>query len=401
METKDFIARERQYLAKMYKPLPIVLNRGEGIWLWDTDGKKYMDFLGAYSAVSFGHLNARIKKAMIDQLDLLDVPARAFHTERLGEFGEMIAKLTGLDMVQPMNSGAEAVETAIKAARRWGHDVKKIPDGKQRIIASKGNFHGRTTTIIGFSSDADYRRGFGPFDNGFDLVPFGDAEALEAAITPETCAFITEPLQGEGGILVAPDGWLKRVQEICKKHDILLILDEVQTGMGRTGANFYYQHEIDKPDGLCLGKALGGGIYPVSAFVATKEVMEVFDPGSHGSTFGGNPVAAAVAIESMKILQEEKLADRAKENGAYLLRKLKGINSPMVKEVRGRGLLVGMEIYPDKAPARAVCDKLLEKGLLSKDTHGTVVRFAPPLIIEKEHLDWAVQTVSEALSEMT
>lgn len=400
METKDYLAREHKYLAHMYKPLPIVLNRGEGIWLWDTEGRKYMDFLGAYSAVSFGHANKRIRKALNDQLDNLDVPARAFHTDRLGEFGELLCNFTGLDMVQPMNSGAEAVETAIKAARRWGHDVKKIPDGKQKIIVSAGNFHGRTTTIVGFSSDADYRRGFGPFDGGFITVPFGDADALEAAITPDTCAFLTEPLQGEGGILMAPKGWLARVQEICKKHNVLLILDEVQTGMGRTGRDFCFQHEIDKPDGLCLGKALGGGIYPVSAFVSTKEVMDVFDPGSHGSTFGGNPIAAAIAIEAIKILKEDKLAARANELGDHLQRKLKGLNSPLIKEIRGMGLLVGMEIHPEKATARQVCDKLLEKGLLSKDTHGTVVRFAPPLTIERENLDWAVQTVAEALDEM-
>ncbi|MBU6235318.1 MAG: ornithine--oxo-acid transaminase [Alphaproteobacteria bacterium] len=400
MDTQDYITLERQYLARMYKPLSIVLNRGEGIWLWDTEGKKYMDFLGAYSAVSFGHLNKRIRKALIDQLDVLDVPSRAFHTDRLGEFGKALCEFTGLDMVQPMNSGAEAVETGIKAARRWGHDVKKIPDGKQRIIASHGNFHGRTTTIIGFSSDADYRRGFGPFDGGFDLVPFGDADALEAAITPNTCAFITEPLQGEGGILMAPKGWLKRVQEICKKHNILLLLDEVQTGMGRTGKNFCFQHEIDRPDGLMLGKALGGGIYPVSAFVGTKEVMGVFDPGSHGSTFGGNPIAAAIGIEAINILKEDGLAARAAELGDHLQRRLKGLNSPLIKEVRGMGLLVGMEIHHEKATARQVCDKLLEKGLLSKDTHGTVVRFAPPLTIEKENLDWAVDTVAEALGEM-
>jgi ornithine--oxo-acid transaminase len=400
MDTKDFITRERQYLANMYKPLSIVLTRGEGIWLWDAQGRKYMDFLGAYSAVSFGHLNKRLKKALMDQLDLLDIPARAFHTERLGEFGEMICALTGLDMVQPMNSGAEAVETAIKAARRWGHDIKKIPDGKQRIIVSSGNFHGRTTTIVGFSSDAEYKRGFGPFDGGFDTVPFGDLEALEAAITPDTCAFLTEPLQGEGGIIVPPQGWLKGAQDICKKHNVLLLIDEVQTGMGRTGKNFCFEHEIERPDGIMLGKALGGGIFPVSAFVATREVMSVFNPGSHGSTFGGNPMASAVAIEAMKILQDENMADKAAVNGDYLQRKLKGLNSPLIKEVRGQGLLVGMEIHAHKATARQVCDKLLEKGLLSKDTHGTVVRFAPPLNIERENLDWAVQTVADALAEM-
>lgn len=401
MHTSDYIDRERKYLAQIYKPLSIVLNRGEGVWLWDTDGKKYLDFLSAYSAVSFGHLNARIKKALIDQLDLLDIPARAFHTDRLGEFAELLCKFTGMDRLQPMNSGAEAVETAVKAARRWGHDVKKIPDGKQRIIVSGGNFHGRTTTIISFSSDADYRRGFGPLTPGFDIIPFGDLDALREAITVDTCAFITEPIQGEGGILMPQDGFLREAQAICRENNVLFFLDEIQTGMGRTGKNFCFQHEIDKPDGLMLGKALGGGIYPVSAFMAREDIMAVLDPGSHGSTFGGNPIAAAIGIEAIKILQEDKLADRSAALGAHMLRRLKSLNSPLIKDVRGKGLLIGMEIDPKRATARQVCDRLLEKGLLSKDTHGTVVRFAPPLIIEQEQLDWAVDTVAETLNEMS
>jgi len=400
MHTADYIARERQYLAQIYKPLSIVLNRGEGVWLWDTTGKKYLDFLSAYSAVSFGHLNKRIKQALIDQLDKLDIPARAFHTDRLGEFAENICKFTGLDMVQPMNSGAEAVETAVKAARRWGYDIKKIPDDQARIIVSAGNFHGRTTTIISFSSEAAYKRGFGPFDGGFDIIPFGDIAALEAAITPNTCAFLTEPIQGEGGILIPPAGWLREAQRICREKNVLFMLDEIQTGMGRTGKDFCFQHEIDKPDALMLGKALGGGIYPVSAFLARRDVMEVLDAGSHGSTFGGNPIAAALGIEAIKILQEEKLTERSAELGDYLQSKLKAIKSPMIKEVRGKGLLIGMEIDPAYASARAVCDKLLEKGLLSKDTHYTVVRFAPPLIIEKAELDWAADTVAQTLAEM-
>jgi len=400
MHTADYIARERQYLAQIYKPLSIVLNRGEGVWLWDTTGKKYLDFLSAYSAVSFGHLNKRIKQALIDQLDKLDIPARAFHTDRLGEFAENLCKFTGLDMVQPMNSGAEAVETAVKAARRWGYDVKKIPDNQARIIVSAGNFHGRTTTIISFSSEASYKRGFGPFDGGFDIIPFGDIAALEAAITPNTCAFLTEPIQGEGGILIPPAGWLREAQRICREKNVLFMIDEIQTGMGRTGKDFCFQHEIDKPDALMLGKALGGGIYPVSAFLARRDVMEVLDAGSHGSTFGGNPIAAALGIEAIKVLQEEKLTERSAELGDYLQSKLKAINSPMIKEIRGKGLLIGMEIDPAYASARAVCDKLLEKGLLSKDTHYTVVRFAPPLIIEKAELDWAADTVAQTLAEM-
>lgn len=398
--TAEYIARERKYLAQIYKPLSIVLNKGEGVWLWDTEGKKYLDFLSAYSAVSFGHLNKRIKQAVIDQLDLLDVPARAFHTDRLGEFAQMLCELTGLDTVQPMNSGAEAVETAVKVARRWGCDVKKIPDGKQRIIVSAGNFHGRTTTIISFSSDKDYQRGFGPLTPGFDIIPFGDLTALEAAITPDTCAFITEPIQGEGGIIMPPEGWLKAAQKICRDKNVLFFLDEIQTGMGRTGRNFCFQYEIDKPDGLMLGKALGGGIYPVSAFLARKDVMDVLDAGSHGSTFGGNPIAAAIGIEAMKILTEDKLAERSAALGEFMMRKLRGINSPLVKDVRGKGLLIGLEIDPARATARQVCDRLLEKGLLSKDTHGTVVRFAPPLIIEKDQLEWAADTVAATLHEM-
>lgn len=398
--TSDYIARERKYLAQIYKPLSIVLNRGEGVWLWDTEGRKYLDFLSAYSAVSFGHLNARIKKAVIDQLERLDVPARAFHTDRLGEFAELLCGFTGMDVMQPMNSGAEAVETAVKAARRWGCDVKKIPDGRQRIIVSDGNFHGRTTTVISFSGDADYRRGFGPLTPGFDLIPFGDLDALERAITPDTCAFLTEPIQGEGGILLPPEGWMKKAQAICKKHDVLFFLDEIQTGLGRTGKNFCFQYEIDKPDGLMLGKALGGGIYPVSAFLARKDVMDVLDVASHGSTFGGNPIAAAIGIEAISILRDDDLAARSAELGAHMMRRLSAINSPMIRDVRGKGLLIGLEIDPAYATARQVCDRLLEKGLLSKDTHGTVVRFAPPLVIEKEHLDWAADTVAQTLSEM-
>lgn len=399
--TKEaYITRENRYVARLYKPLPVVLCKGDGVWLWDTDGNKYLDFLSAYSAVSFGHLNQRIKKALIDQLDRLDIPARAFHTDILGEFAEKVCRMTGMDMMLPMNSGAEAVETGIKAARRWGCDVKGIADGKARIIVCKNNFHGRTTTIVGFSSDADYRRGFGPFDGGFDMIPHGDAAALEKAITPETCAFLVEPIQGEGGILLPPKGWLKEVQAICKKHNVLLLLDEIQTGMARTGRNFCFQHEIDKPDGLMLGKALGGGIYPVSAFLGRKDVMDVFDPGSHGSTFGGNPVASALAIEALSILEEDNLAERSEELGNYLMEKLGALNSPLIKDVRGKGLLVGMEIDPARATARQVCEKLLARGVLSKDTHETVVRFAPPLIIEKADLDWAAERVAEVLRDM-
>jgi ornithine--oxo-acid transaminase len=400
MKAAEYVAREEKYLAHNYKSFPFVLNKAEGVWLWDTEGKKYLDFVAAYSATSFGHLNGRIKKALIEQLDCMDVQARAFRHHRLGEFAESLCQLTGMDMMLPMNTGAEGVETGIKAARRWGVDVKGVPDGKQRIIACTNNFHGRTTTIIGMSSDADYRRGFGPFDGGTDLIPHGDIKALEKTITPNTVAFLVEPIQGEGGILVPPKGYLKEVQAICKKHKVLLILDEVQTGMGRTGKDFAFQYEIDRPDGLILGKALGGGIYPVSAFLGTKEVMGVFDPSSHGSTFGGNAVASALAVEAINILKEEKLSERSAETGEYLLKKLKSFNSPAIKEVRGRGLLIGMETNAEKISAPKFCERLLEKGVLSKDTHGTVIRFSPPLTIEKKEIDFGVEMVAEVLREI-
>ncbi|MCB9963565.1 MAG: ornithine--oxo-acid transaminase [Rhodospirillales bacterium] len=399
-KTQSYIDRDHTYVTPVYKSLPVVLERGEGVWMWDTEGRKYLDFLSAYSAVSFGHLNPRIKKALIAQLEQMDIQARSFLHKHLGEFAESVCTLTGLDQMIPMNTGAEAVETGIKTARRWGHMVKGIPDGDQRIIVCKDNFHGRTTTIIGFSSDADYRRGFGPFDGGFDTIPFGDASALERAITPQTCAVLVEPLQGEGGIHVAPKGWLKQVQDICKRNNVLLLVDEIQTGMGRTGKNFCYQHEIDRPDGVILGKALGGGIYPVSAFVSRRDILEVMTPGSHGSTFGGNAIASAIAVEALKILTEEHMAERAAKSGAYLQEQLRGINSSLVQDVRGLGLLIGMELDTSRVSTELVCAHLLEKGLICKDTHGTVVRFAPPLTIEKDQIDWAVEQVRSVLAAL-
>lgn len=400
MDTKEYIAREDRYVAHNYHPLPVVLNRGEGVWMWDIEGNKYLDFLSAYSAVSAGHSNPRIKKALIDQLDKLDVPCRAFRSDTLGEYAELLCAVTGMDMMLPMNTGAEAVETAIKAARRWGYQVKKIPENKARIIVCDNNFHGRTTTIIGFSTEASYKKDFGPFDNGFDYVPFGDAAALEKAITPETCAFLVEPIQAEAGILLPPKGWIKQVQAICKKHNVLLILDEIQTGMARTGKDFCFQHEIDRPDCLLLGKALGGGIYPVSAFLARRDVMNIFNPGSHGSTFGGNPLAAAIGLEALKMLKDEHMAERSTELGDYLIRKLKAFNSSFIKDVRGMGLLIGVEFDPDKVRAREICERLQKKGVLCKETHEVVVRFAPPLIISKEEIDWGLQKFSEVLREI-
>ena len=398
MKTHDYINTEQHYIAQNYSPLPVVLSRADGVWMYDVDGNKYLDFLSAYSAVSAGHLNKRIRDALVNQLDVLDVPSRAFYTDKLAPFAEKLCTMTGMDKMLPMNTGAEAVETAIKAARRWGYQQKGIAKDKANIIVSSGNFHGRTTTIVGFSSDEEYKENFGPFDGGFTTVPFGDADALEAAITPETCAYITEPMQGEGGIIIPPKGWLKKVQEICKKNNVLLILDEIQSGIGRTGKNFAFQYEIDKPDGLILGKALGGGIYPVSAFLARKDVMDIFVPGTHGSTFGGNPIAAAIGLEALNILEEEKLAERSRELGDYLKNALIDLQSPLVREVRGSGLWIGMDCDPDKADAHAICEELLQEGLLCKETHETVIRFAPPLTITKEDIDWAMTKIRKVLS---
>lgn len=398
--TGAFIERENRYLAHNYNPLPVVLSRAEGVWMWDVEGRKYMDFLSAYSAVSAGHLNPRIRAALLSQMERIDVPSRAFYTDQLGAFAEKLCQMSGMDRMLPMNTGAEAVETAIKAVRRWGYRVKNIAADRARIIVMNGNFHGRTTTIVGFSSDAEYKRDFGPFAGGFDLVPYGDLAALEAAITPETCAVMFEPMQGEAGIIMPPNGWLRDVQALCRKHNVLLVLDEIQTGLGRTGKNFAFQHEIDKPDGLMLGKALGGGIYPVSAFLARADVMDLFEPGSHGSTFGGNPLGAAIGLEALNILEDEKLAERSAELGAYLKDQLAAINSPFVSALRGAGLWIGMEIDPQKAAAREVCERLLAKGLLCKETHETVVRFAPPLTITKDEIDHAVEQVRSVLSDM-
>ncbi|MBL4589749.1 MAG: ornithine--oxo-acid transaminase [Alphaproteobacteria bacterium] len=398
MKTQDYIEREKKYLAYNYHPLPVVLNRAEGCWVWDVDGNKYLDFLSAYSAMSAGHLNARIQKALIKQLGILGVPSRAFYTDKLGEFAERLCALTGMEKMLPMNTGAEAVETAIKAARRWGYRHKNIPKDQAKILVSSGNFHGRTTTIVGFSSDEEYKAGFGPFDGGFEIVPYGDLKALERAMTPDVCAYITEPVQGEAGIVMPPKGWLKKVQEICKKHNVLFILDEIQSGLGRTGKDFAFQHEIGAPDGLILGKALGGGVYPVSAFLSSAEIMDVFEPGSHGSTFGGNPIACAIGLEALDILKDEKLTERSAELGEYIKDELRKINSPYVREVRGAGLWIGVDIDPAQISAREICEQLQGKGILCKETHETIVRFAPPLTITKDEIDWALERVRSVLS---
>ncbi len=394
----DFINLEKSVTAANYDSLPVVLQEAKGVWATDVQGRRYLDMMSAYSAVSLGHAHPRILKAMTEQASRLAVTSRAYHTELLGPFLERLVHVTGLDMALPMNTGAEAVETAIKAARRWGYQKKKVAKDQAEIIVADNNFHGRTTTIVGFSSDASYREDFGPFSGGFRLVPFGDAGAVEQAITANTCAVLIEPIQGEAGIVVPPEGYLKELRAICDRNNVLLILDEVQSGLGRTGRWFAHQHEGIKPDGLILGKALGGGVYPVSAFVGTREVMEVFNPGSHGSTFGGNALAARIGLEALAVIEEERLVERSAEMGDYLQDRLRAMRSNIVKEVRGRGLWVGVEVDPNVASARTVCDALLENGVLSKDTHGTVLRFAPPLTITREEIDWGMERIERVFA---
>jgi ornithine--oxo-acid transaminase len=396
----DFIARESRYGARNYLPLPVVLSRGSGVWLWDVNGRRYLDMMGAYSAASHGHCHPRLVQALTAQAQRLDVVSRAYHTDVLGPFLEKLCQLSGMDMALPMNTGAEAVETALKAARRWAYRVKKVPADRAEIIVADGNFHGRTTTVIGFSSEADYRADFGPFAPGFVHVPFGDSAAAERAITPNTAAVFVEPIQGEAGIRVPPKDWLADLRRICDRHNVLLILDEVQSGLGRTGRMFAFEHAGIRPDGLVVGKALGGGLLPVSAFLARADVMNVFEPGSHGSTFGGNPLAAAVGLEALKILEEEKLVERSAELGAHMMARLKAITSPLITDVRGQGLWIGVEIHPGYASARDVCERLADVGILTKETHDTVVRFAPPFVVTREEIDWTVTTFAGVLRDI-
>ncbi len=397
--TNQTIDRESLYGANNYHPLPIVLMRGEGVYVWDDAGNRYIDMMSAYSAVSHGHCHPRIVKAVAEQATKLNIVSRAFYTDKLGPFLEKICKLTGFEKALPMNTGAEAVETALKAARKWAYKVKGVPADKAEIIACNNNFHGRTIAIVAMSTEKGYRDGFGPFPPGYKTVPFGDADALEKAITPNTAAFLVEPIQGEGGIVVPPAGYLKRVAEICKKHNVLLICDEIQTGLGRTGKLLASEHDGITPDAVCLGKALGGGLFPVSLFLTKKEVMDVFTPGDHGSTFGGNPLASVVAITALNILVEEDLSNRAAKMGEYFMQQLRTIESPLIKDVRGRGLLIGLEI--DKSyPARDICLKLLKHGLLTKETHETVIRFAPPLIITEEQVDVAITALKQIFAEI-
>jgi ornithine--oxo-acid transaminase len=393
------MACEARFGAKNYAPLPVVLSRGEGAHLFDTSGRRYIDMMSAYSAASFGHLHPRVVEAVKRQLTRLDIVSRAYYCDNLGLFCQELAGLTGLDACLPMNTGAEAVETAIKAARRYGYQRLLIPEGKAEIIVAEGNFHGRTTSIIGFSTEASYKRGFGPFAPGFVTVPYGDAGALEAAITAFTAAVLIEPVQGEAGIIVPPEGYLADLRKICDRHSILLIFDEVQSGFGRTGRNFCFEHEHALPDGLILGKALGGGLVPVSAFVAKRALMDVFDPGSHGSTFGGNPLAAVAGREAIAVLQEEDLALRSQVLGKTLLRRLKGSSHPAIVAIRGKGLWAGVELDPARVSASAVCLAMLRRGVLTKETHNTVIRFAPPLVIEEADLVQAIEVFYDALEE--
>jgi ornithine--oxo-acid transaminase len=394
--SEQYLTEVKKYSANNYKPLPVVLEKGEGAWVWDVDGKKYLDCLSCYSAVNQGHRHPRIVAAAKAQLDKLTLTSRAFHNDQMGPFLHQLCELAGFPKALPMNSGAEAVETAIKAVRKWAHKVKKVPDGKAEIIVCANNFHGRTTTIISFSTDAQYKDGFGPLTPGFKIIPFGDADALEKAITPNTAAFIVEPLQGEGGVLVPPAGYLRKVREICTRHRVLFVADEIQSGLGRCGKMFCWEYDgpAAKPDALIVGKALSGGFYPVSAFLATEEIMGVFNPGDHGSTFGGNPLGAAIGRASLSVLVDEKLADRARELGDWFMAELRTIKAPHIKDVRGKGFLIGVELT---GPARPYCEVLAERGILCKETHDFVVRFAPPLTTDKKDLEWALTVIREVL----
>ncbi|MEO0224573.1 MAG: ornithine--oxo-acid transaminase [candidate division WOR-3 bacterium] len=397
MDAKFHIELTEKYGAHNYKPLGVVLTKGEGVWVWDVEGNKYIDMLSSYSALNQGHRHPKIIKAVIEQLEKITLTSRAFYNDRLSLFLKKLNEITGYDKALPMNSGAEAVETAIKIARKWAYVKKGIPLNDGEIIVALNNFHGRTITIISFSSEPQYRFGFGPFTPGFVFVPFGDYLAIEKAINDRTIGVLLEPIQGEGGIIVPPEGYLKKVREITREKGVLLMLDEIQTGLGRTGKLFAYQHELnenEKPDILILGKALGGGVYPVSVVLANDEIMDVIKPGDHGSTFGGNPLAAAIGIASLDVIIEENLPENARMMGDYFIRNLKEIRSPYVKEVRGKGLLIGVEL---NRPAREFCEKLMKLGVLSKETHEYVIRFAPPLIIKKEEIDWALERIKSVL----
>jgi ornithine--oxo-acid transaminase len=396
VNTHSIIEQTEKYGAKNYHPLPIVISEAEGVWVKDPEGNKYMDMLSAYSAVNQGHRHPKIIQALKDQADRVTLTSRAFHNDQLAPWYEKICKLTGKEMALPMNTGAEAVETAIKTARRWAYDVKGVEENRAEIIACNGNFHGRTMTAVSLSSEEEYKRGFGPMLPGINLINYGDLDALKEAITPNTAAFLIEPIQGEAGIVIPPEGFLKAAYELCKENNVLFIADEIQAGLARSGKMFACEWEDVDPDMYILGKALGGGVFPISCVVASNEVLGVFNPGSHGSTFGGNPMACAVSVASLDVLLDEKLADRSMELGEYFMSKLREIDNPMIKEVRGRGLFIGVEL---NEPARKYCEQLKEEGLLCKETHDTVIRFAPPLVISQEELDWAIDRIKKVLSK--
>ncbi len=398
MNTKDFIAIEEEYGAHNYHPLDVVIERGEGVWVYDVDGKKYLDCLSAYSALNQGHVHPRILNAMLEQAKKLTLTSRAFRNDQLPLFYKELSEMTGYEMSLPMNSGAEAVETAIKLARKWAYRVKGVPRHRAEIITAQGNFHGRTTTIISFSTEPAYRDDFGPFTPGFVTVPYGDAPAVEKAINKNTAAVMLEPIQGEGGVIIPPAGYLRKVSEICKRNNVLFIADEIQTGLARTGKLFACEHEGVRPDIAIIGKALAGGFYPVSAILADQPILGLFTPGEHGSTFGGNPLAAAVARAALAVIRDERLAERAESLGTYFMEQLAEIPSPHVKEVRGKGLLIGVELKPSAGGARRFCEAMQNKGILAKETHENVIRFAPPLVIEKETIDWALPIIREALN---
>jgi ornithine--oxo-acid transaminase len=391
----EVIKQTERYGANNYQPLPIVISKAEGVWVEDVEGNKYMDMLSAYSALNHGHRHPRIIQALKDQADKVTLTSRAFHNDQLGPFCEKLSRLTAKNMILPMNTGAEAVETALKAVRRWAYDVKSIPINQAEIIVCEGNFHGRTITITSFSSEAEYKRGFGPFTPGFKIIPYGDIEALKQAITPNTAAFLFEPIQGEAGIIIPKAGFLKEAQILCKEKNVLMVADEIQTGFGRTGKLFACEWEDVIPDVYIMGKALGGGVFPISAVAADKSILGVFNPGSHGSTFGGNPLGCSVAIAAMQVLEDEDLVGRSAELGTYFIEKLREIKNPKFKDIRGRGLFIGIEMTE---PTRPYCLKLMELGLLCKETHETTIRLAPPLNISKEELDWAIDRIKQAFS---
>jgi len=398
-KTAEHLRIADQYGAHNYHPLPVIIESGKGCWVTDVDGNQYLDMLAAYSALNFGYSHERLIAAATKQLNKVTLTSRAFHNDQLGPFCKELCELSGYESVLPMNSGAEAVETAIKCARKWGYLHKGIARDKAEIICARGNFHGRTTTIVGFSTDEQYREGFGPFTPGFPLVEFGDAAALEKAINKNTAAFFIEPIQAESGILTPPDGYLKQVRDICNNHGILFIADEIQTGLCRTGDLFAWHHEGPdaRPDMMCLGKALGGGVLPISAIVTSREIMSVFRPGDHGSTFGGNPLACAVARVALDMIRNDGLAERAKELGTYFRTKLKAVGAKAVQEIRGRGLLIGVQIKPEYPKARWFCEKFMDQGILCKDAHEDVIRFAPPLVIEQKDIDWAMERIAPIL----